>query len=105
MINKMILEKDMILEKGMIISTDNWWYVVVNVFYEDGKTYLNCICDNANNVYTWDASAVHTYMTLKEIANKPWDGFDRIISDDLRNRPIPYMVIVEVLAGRHDKRF
>jgi hypothetical protein len=95
------------IEKGMIVSADTCWYVVVEqVFIEDtGKTYVNCICDNANNIYAFEPNEIHSYMTLKEVGNLGWDKPDREIHEHLKGREIPYRVIVEVLSGKHDDRF
>lgn len=99
------------LEKGMIVSIDDLcWYVVVEVHYSanDKLTYLSCICDHANNIHRLSASDIDTYMTLEEIGNYAWSGYEietREIPEYLRERDIPFQVITEVLAGRHDARF
>jgi hypothetical protein len=92
------------LEKGMIVAVDGIWYVVVLVRFcsERKKTYLYCICDNANNIYDFSVQDVDSYMTLKEIGKLGYGEPDR---DILRNREIPYQVITEVLSGIHDDRF
>lgn len=89
------------LEKGSIVSDDYWWYVVV----EQSGAGFNCICDNANNVYYITTESIHSYMTLKEIGLVGWDRIPDRIPDGLRERGIPYEVIVEVLSGVHDDRF
>lgn len=95
------------IEKGMIISADTCWYVVVEQLFRkyNGKTYIHCICDNANNIYSFEPSEVHSYMTLKEVGNLGFSRPDREMPEHLKNREIPYDVIVEVLSGKHDNRF
>lgn len=94
------------IEKGMIVSVDDVWYVVVMAVYdkEHKTTYLYCICDHANNIHVWPVNNVHSYMSLKEIGNLDWEDVGRVMYD-LQDREIPYQVITEVLAGRHDDRF
>jgi len=92
------------LEKGMLVSLDGIWYVVVLVRYDSvrGETILYCICDNANNTYSWSVNKIDSYLTLKEIGNLGYGEPERGV---LCDREIPYDVITEVLAGRHDNRF
>ena len=92
------------IQKGMIISTDNFWYVVVNTKWDAEKKELlfECICDNANNRYSFSAPEVHAYMTLEEIGQNDWVKPERKL---LKDRKIPHDVIVEVLSGKHDDRF
>jgi hypothetical protein len=92
------------LEKGMLISVDSCWYVVVHVFFKDGRTYLYCICDHANNIYAWEVEHVHTHLSRNEIANLGYSWPDRDLGN-LKDRDIPYDVIAEVLLGREDDRF
>jgi hypothetical protein len=93
------------LERGMLISTDNWWYVVVDVVFVKGKTWLYCICDNANNRYAWEAAEVMAYITKDELKNWSYMGREKELPEDLEKRAIPYDVITEVLLGKHDDRF
>jgi hypothetical protein len=60
-------EVGMELEKGMIVELEGIWYVVVLVRYDSvrGKTILYCICDNANNTYSWDVGEIDGYLTLE----------------------------------------
>jgi hypothetical protein len=39
------------IEKGTVIGWEVF-YVVVNAIVHKGELYLNCICDNANNIYS-----------------------------------------------------
>ena len=93
------------LEKGMLVSSDHWWYVVVNVVFEKGKIWLQCICDNANNTYSFEPHEVKNYLTLKEISHLGYNWPDREFTNDTRFRAIPYEVITEILLGREDTRF
>lgn len=94
------------LEKGMIVRPYNeaWWYIVVRFKYDVVKkvTYLDCICDNANNRYRWNIENIEEYLTLKEIGNISWGWPEREIRLD---KELPFQVITEVLSGRHDDRF
>lgn len=94
----------MFIEKGMIISDDSCWYVVVKAKWDIEKKSLSfyCICDNANNIYNIHGSYIHSYMTIREIGNLEWKAPDRKIWLD---REIPHEIIVEVLSGKHDNRF
>jgi len=58
------------LEKGMLISTDICWYVVVCIGFnsDNKKEYIRCVCDNANNIYSFELEEIHSYLTLKEVA-------------------------------------
>lgn len=95
------------LEKGMIVSADTCWYVVVEVVFDamSKKTLLHCICDNANNTYTWTPESIHSYMSLEEIRNLGYVRPEREFPSYLKERTIPYDVITEVLLGREDNRF
>jgi hypothetical protein len=94
------------IDKGMLISSDTCWYVVVEFgVAKDGKLAMNCICDHANNIYQWNLPEIHSYMTLKEVGALGWRKPEREIHEHVRGREIPYDVIVEVLSGKHDDRF
>ena len=96
------------LEKGMLVSEGGWWFVVVNIRYTPkvNTLILECICDNANNVYGWAANEVKDYLNLKEIANLSYNWPERYEwNHEMRSREIPYEVITEVILGRHDDRF
>ena len=96
------------IEKGMLVSTDYIWYVVVEIINYNGKGMVRCICDNANNIYTWDFDQITHHLSLKEIGSHGWANFNETkerLSKDLRERPIPFEVIVEVLSGKHDDRW
>lgn len=100
-----------VLEKGMLLGHDAWWYVLVKAVFENGKTHLYCICDNANNIYSFTPDVVDTFLTPNEVGNANWswpEDFNDEEDDKVatyRARSIPYDVVAEVLIGRHDDRF
>lgn len=85
----------MLLSKGHAYFIEGSWYVLVSVSFKDGKTYMNCICDNANNIYSHEPALVTEWFDSRRI------GYER----PKNSRPIPYQVIAEVLIGQHDDRF
>lgn len=97
----------MIIQKGMIVSADICWYVVVEaIFNKDTNVLgLHCICDHANNIHYLEAKEIHSYLTLTEIGNFGWSKPTRGLPEVLWDRTIPNDVIVEVLSGKHDDRF
>lgn len=101
------METEIRLEKGMLISPDDRWYVLVSIDYEikDGKIMLGCICDYANNVYHWDIKRIHSCMSLKEINDMRQITVIKPVTEFEFVREVPYSVIVEVLSGEHDDRF
>lgn len=74
------------LVKGALIAVDGWYYVLVYPYAsKDGSLSLFCICDNANNIYSWKVEHIDEFPPA--------------------DREIPYDVIAEVLLGEHDDRF
>jgi len=102
------------IEKGGVLLT-NWYYVIVSIVYTEGDIWLNCICDNANNIYSFSLSEIKkekfvilTGAQALYLAN--WSSYQDLEEKDIeliqsRNRPIPVDVITEVLVGIHDDRF
>lgn len=90
------------ISKGTIIFVASCWYVVVEV--HEGKLF--CICDNANNIYSWNLADCDCIASAKEaISAANWgNGDDKLISA-LNERECPFEVIAEVLVGLHDDRF
>lgn len=76
------------LEKGCYFAVDGCYYVLVYPYYSFKTKALKlfCICDNANNIYSWDLDDIRPPAVL-------------------RDRKVPFDVIVEVLRGQHDHRF
>lgn len=95
------------LEKGGLIWIEpTCWYVIVNIHLrEKNRVTLDCICDNANNIYGWDAEEVSYVMTPRQCSDTNWDQWPDNIPDRYKERGIPWNVIVEVLSGKHDERF
>lgn len=96
----------MILEKGMLLSVASGeWYIFISAQVTKDLVYLNCICDHANNVFSFEPDEIVDYLSLREISDIEWAGLPGRIRKIMQKRPIPHDVIVEALAGRHDRRF
>ena len=96
------------ITKGGIIFESAWWYVIVNVkLSHDGRVLIDCICDNANNIYCIEIKNIDFIATASEAmyaVNFSGCGDEKIRTLH-HKRPIPVDVIAEVLSGIHDKRF
>lgn len=90
-------------EKGSCVFIDGWWFVVV---YDDGH-HIRCICDNANNSYTWNHNDVIFSLNTKESvllgSGGVYNGY--LPKQQIPDRKIPVDVIAEVLVGLHDHRW
>lgn len=90
------------MKKGDLVSVWGWFLVVV----EEVNGNIHCICDNANNIYSFKKEEVDYAFSLKDVVETEWCGHD---SEDLckliKSRSIPWSVMVEVLSGKHDHRF
>lgn len=95
------------LEKGMLIAVQGIWHVVTEIMFdkETKKTWLNCICDNANNRYSWETTEIDFFLSCKDIADFGYVGWPEEIPEELRERKIPHDVVTEVLLGRENDRF
>lgn len=94
------------LEKGGLILVSGIWHVIVAIrLNKDKKLSIDCICDHANNIYSWEAKDIDLSLTLKEIAKLAYNQPNEKVSEAVRKRDIPYDVIVEVISGREDCRF
>lgn len=96
------------LEKGSCIFYQDLWYVLVEAITDGTQVWLHCICDNANNIYSWVPDKDMIFLTPKEslqLSNYRWlpDRYDD--AEHLHQREIPVEVIAEVLSGLHDDRF
>lgn len=105
------------IEKGSVIGHD-WYYVVVSTHIQDGKMYLYCLCDNANNIYSFTIDEIltestpHKWLVLspRKAMNIHSYGLSGLTEEDEElyrkiNRTIPADVIAEVLCGQEDDRF
>lgn len=104
------------IQKGTLLGS-NWFYVVVDTVIVNGELWLHCICDNANNIYSFSISEVlNTTDPRKWLVIDPYtaihkQGWDyQLIDDDeeifkAMDREIPVDVIAEVLTGQHDDRW
>lgn len=96
----------MLLEKGGLIFVTGGWFIIVNIRLIKGEIIFDCICDNANNIYSHQAKEVDYAANLKEINQYSFtSGASDKFNEICQERKIPYEVIVEVLAGGHDDRF
>jgi len=101
------------IEKGSVLG-DDWFFVVVSTHLHDGELYVYCLCDNANNIYSFTLTeiirdnwlvlspkkAMHIYSYgLSELTEEDENLFLKI------DRKIPADVIAEVLSGQEDDRF
>ena len=106
------------IEKGSIIGWD-FYYVIVSTHIKDNKLYFYCICDNANNIYSFTldeilntkdphkwlilspkmAMKIHSFGNQYYLNEEDQELYEKI------NRPIPAEVIAEVLCGQEDNRF
>jgi hypothetical protein len=104
------ISKDPILKKGTIIGWD-WWYVVIEIALSG---QVHCICDNANNIYSFSFKEILETKDPREWILLQPEEFNKkhrlLIHLDneyysLINRELPYDVIIEALHGKHDDRF
>lgn len=97
--------KEFRIEKGGLVFESGGWYIIVEIVYTNDKVYIHCICDNANNVYSFEPSKVDYIACKDEILA---DSFGRA-SDKFRElkmeREIPYQKLYEILSGDQDNRF
>jgi hypothetical protein len=98
-------------EKGSVVWYQGIFYVVVSVVTKNIETYVNCVCDNANNIYAFKTTELRDSVVLCVRDVVQYQSFgtadDMELWDKLMNigRPIPINVIAEVLVGLHDDRF
>lgn len=91
------------ISKGMLVGDQGWWFVVVNAVWDESKLWLQCICDNANNVYSFEPHEVDVMVSLEALGNNGWEMVQ--VPEAYRDREFPYGVVTEVLSGRHDDRW
>lgn len=87
------------LKPGSLIGCIGWWFVVVRVV----GSSIFCVCDNANNSYSWVTEEVDCTLSLQEVGRWGWEAKE--LPEPYASRPFPYDVIVEVLTGNHDDRW
>lgn len=106
------------IQKGSVIGWD-WFYVVVECVIVDKRLWVNCICDNANNVYSFSIDKIlntvepHGWIVLspeKAVEVASWDDLMSLEENDQAvllkiGREIPLDIMAEVLSGKHDDRF
>ncbi len=102
-------EKDRILKGSLLYLPDTCFYVAVKEF----KGSIFCVCDHANNIYSWeevqviltpddacDLSSGSRYHTEERIGEKLTQKLYSLIQ-----KRKPWEVMVEVMCGQHDDRF
>jgi hypothetical protein len=91
------------ITKGSVLFVRGWWYVFVKRIND----YYCCICDNANNIYSFPEDQIEFSATAHDAIKAQNWGFcdDDSLMDHIRERTVPIDVIAEVLAGCHDNRF
>lgn len=94
------------LQKGTVVRSSGWWFVVVHVIYSQNETYLECICDNANNVYTHRPEECDIIISANmAVRADGWGDGSEELREAVRERSLPISVIAEVLSGQHDDRW
>ncbi len=98
--------KTELLRGGIVSVGPLIWYVIVNVVYNQDKNEVNlqCICDHANNTFTWSTKDCEHIFSPKQITDISW-GISNGLAELAKEREIPYEIIQEVMSGRHDDRF
>lgn len=103
------------IEKGSVIGeVGEFFYVVVSTHVYDGEMWVYCLCDNANNIYSFTmgeilkgewlilspkkAMHIYSYSSL-DLTKEDEELYHKI------KRDIPATVIAEVLSGQEDNRF
>lgn len=107
-----------LLQKGSVLTLEGWFYVVIRVaFLPTIKQFkIQCICDNANNRYSFSIDELISQpnfilMSAKTAVHYSEWGAPAEMSNEqlsfLKNleREIPLNVIAEALSGIHDHRF
>jgi hypothetical protein len=101
------------IEKGTVLG-DDWYYVVVSTHIQDNKLYLYCLCDNANNIYSFSMDEILNdnwlILSVRQAMHIYSYGVSGLTEEDEEryhkmNRKIPADVIAEVLSGQEDDRF
>lgn len=82
------------LTKGSVLLVAGILYVLVEVRAKGTEVYLYCICDHANNIFSWELREVDLIISAKDLSTTTFI-----------ERPCPWDVVCEVLLGEHDNRF
>lgn len=93
------------LSRGCIAMVDGIWYIVVDVVVEsDGKISVDCICDHANNRFTWEAETLDVVASPEQVlAYKNQYGWTpEYLELAFKYRDIPYGIMWEVQNGDKD---
>lgn len=94
------------LERGCVVRFDGMWLVVVSVIYVPDRTLLHCICDNSNNSYSIEPKDCDIIMSARTAATaERWGVVSEEIRVAQRERPMPLVIMGEVLSGVHDNRW
>jgi hypothetical protein len=94
------------LERGSIVMVWGIWHVVIEVVLEeDGRVLLNCVCDHANNRFTFGVNEVDVLIDKRGLLAINYGNLRDDLQKAVNERPIPYDVICEVLCGSQDDHF
>jgi hypothetical protein len=94
-------------QKGDVILVGVTFYVVIGTRGE----YIDCICDSANNRYSWEKADIRVHITALQAVEAATYGTPSEINEDdskmlhSTDREIPVLVIAQALVGLHDGRF
>lgn len=89
------------LEKGGLLWDGMMFYVIVHVRFHDGVLTVDCVCDNANNIYSWQPKSMEAIFDRTTIND--WEYGHGTL--DKPDREVPYEVMWAAMAGKHDDRF
>lgn len=95
----------MVIEKGGLAYYQASWYIIVAIHYKNGKVGIDCLCDNANNIYYLDTCEIEYFASLKEIHAYSFGNSSEKFKDLVNSRQIPFEVITAVLSGYENDRF
>ena len=93
------------LEKGMVAYHCGIFHVVVEVMLTGDGVELFCICDHANNIFSFNVSDFADRANSRLIERTDITALEATGAAADLGREIPWDVIGEVLLGRHDHRF
>lgn len=91
----------MTMQKGEMLWVDGCWYIVV----EKSGEHYHCICDHANNIYSWKFEDAQHYATKEDINDSTYGQYREGMSEVFHHRSVPWEELYLTLAGKYDHRF